>query len=156
MDHSIGSRRCMGWGTGGKNEGRRQRAEGSRQKEPVLTSAFCLLPSAFIDSMKRLLRPFSRLTFRLLAFNLILVFFPIGGVLFLGQYEQRLESAEIRDLTDRSRLIAASLAREGTLDPDAFEDVIRRAKIDDMRVRLIDSAGHVVADSQEIVTPEVQ
>ena len=103
--------------------------------------------------MKRLLRPFGRLTFRLLAFNLILVFFPVAGVLFLGQYEQRLESAEIRDLTDRSRLIAASIAREGTLDPDAFEDVIRRAKINDMRVRLVDSAGHVVADSQEIVTP---
>ena len=106
--------------------------------------------------MKRLLRPFSRLTFRLLAFNLVLVFFPIAGVLFLGQYEQRLETAEIRDVTHRARLIAASIAREGTLNADAFEDIIRRAKIDDMRVRLIDSAGHVVGDSQEIVAPMPQ
>jgi len=106
--------------------------------------------------VKRLLRLFSRLTFRLLAFNLVLVFFPIAGVLFLGQYEQRLESAEIRDLTHRARLIAAAVAREGTLDPDAFEDVIRRAKIDDVRVRLIDSGGRVVADSQEIVAPVPQ
>lgn len=103
--------------------------------------------------MKRLLRSVSRLTFRLLAFNLVLVFFPIAGVLFLGQYEQRLESAEVRDLTHRSRLIAAAIARSGTLDPDAFEDFIRRAKVDDMRVRLIDARGNVVADSQEIVTP---
>jgi len=103
--------------------------------------------------MKRLLRPFSRLTVRLLAFNLILVFFPVAGILFLGQYEQRLESAEIRDLTHRSSLIAAAMAREGTLDADAFEDVIRRAKIDDTRVRLIDSAGRVVADSHQIVAP---
>jgi two-component system sensor histidine kinase ChvG len=103
--------------------------------------------------MKRLLRPFSRLTFRLLAFNLILVFFPIAGVLFLGQYEQRLESTEIRDITNRSRLITAAIARGGSLDPDAFEDVIRRAKIDDMRVRLIDSRGNVIADSHEIVAP---
>src|SRR6185436_12228890 len=109
-----------------------------------------------VEGVKRLLRLFSRLTFRLLAFNLILVFFPLAGVLFLGQYEQRLESAEIRDLTHRARLIAAAIARAGTLDPDAFEDVIRRAKIDDMRVRLIDAAGNVVADSQEIVAPVAQ
>jgi len=106
--------------------------------------------------MKRLLRPFSRLTFRLLAFSLVLVFFPIAGVLFIGQYEQKLETAEVRDVTHRARLIAAAIAREGTLDPDAFEDVIRRAKIDDMRVRLIDARGRVVADSQEIVAPVPQ
>jgi two-component system sensor histidine kinase ChvG len=102
------------------------------------------------------LRSFSRLGVRLLAFNVILVFFPLAGVLLLGQYEDRLETAEIRDLTHRSRLIAAAIAREGTLDADAFEDVIHRAKIDDMRVRLIDARGRVVADSREIVAPEPQ
>lgn len=98
----------------------------------------------------------SRLGFRLLAFNAILVFLPIAGVLFLGEYEERLETAEIRDVAHRSRLIAASIAREGTLADDAFEDVIHRAKIDDLRVRLIDSQGRVVADSQEIVAPAPQ
>jgi two-component system sensor histidine kinase ChvG len=102
------------------------------------------------------LRSFSRLNVRLLAFNALLVFFPVAGVLFLGQYEERLEEAEIRDITHRARLIAASIAREGTLDEDAFEDVIRRAKVDDMRVRLIDSRGNVIADSREIVTPAPQ
>src|SRR5215212_3058662 len=108
----------------------------------------------FLNPQFLILNPvkrFSRLGVRLLAFNIVLVFLPVAGVLFLGQYEQRLETAEIRDLTHRARLIAASIAREGTLDPDAFEDVIRRAKIDDMRVRLIDARGRVVADSQEIV-----
>lgn len=99
------------------------------------------------------LRSFSRLGVRLLAFNVVLVFLPLAAVLFLGQYEQTLENAEIRDITHRSRLIAAAIARGGTLDADAFEDVIRRARIDDLRVRLIDSQGRVVADSQEIVTP---
>jgi two-component system sensor histidine kinase ChvG len=102
------------------------------------------------------LRSLSRLSVRLLAFNVVLVFMPIAGVLFLGQYEEQLETAEIRDLTHRSRLIAASVAREGTLDADAFEDVIRRAKIDDLRVRLIDSRGTLIADSHEIVTPAPQ
>jgi two-component system sensor histidine kinase ChvG len=101
-------------------------------------------------------RSLSRLSVRLLAFNVVLIFMPMAGVLFLGQYEERLETAEIRDLTHRSRLIAAAIARQGTLDADAFEDVIRRAKINDLRVRLIDSRGHVVADSREIVTPAPQ
>ena len=103
--------------------------------------------------MKRFFRFLSRLPFRLLAFNLLLVFFPIAGVLFLGQYEDRLETAQIRDLTHQARLVAAAIARGGTLDADAFEDVIRRAKIDDVRMRLIDSTGRVVADSHEIVMP---
>ena len=98
----------------------------------------------------------SRLAFRLLAFNVVLVFLPIAGVLFLGEYEERLETAEIRDVTHRARLIAAAIAREGTLDENAFEDVIHRAKIDDLRVRLIDSLGRVVADSREIVAPAPQ
>jgi two-component system, OmpR family, sensor histidine kinase ChvG len=98
----------------------------------------------------------SRLAFRLLAFNIVLVFLPVAGVLFLGEYEERLETAEIRDVTHRARLIAAAIAREGTLDEDAFEDVIHRAKIDDLRVRLIDSLGRVVADSREIVAPAPQ
>jgi two-component system sensor histidine kinase ChvG len=101
-------------------------------------------------------RSLSRLAVRLLAFNVVLIFMPIAGVLFLGQYEEQLETAEIRDLTHRSRLIAAAIARQGTLDADAFEDVIRRAKIDDLRVRLIDSRGRVVADSREIVRPAPQ
>ena len=84
--------------------------------------------------MKRFVRVLSRLPFRLLAFNLLLVFLPIAGVLFLGEYEERLETAEIRDLTHQSRLVAAAIARGGTLDADAFEDVIRRAKINDVRI----------------------
>lgn len=101
-------------------------------------------------------RRFSRLGVRLLAFNALLVFLPVAGVLFLGEYEDRLEDAEIRDVTHRARLIAASIAREGTLDEDAFVDVIHRAKLDDMRVRLIDSRGTVIADSREIVAPAPQ
>lgn len=102
------------------------------------------------------LRSLSRLAVRLLAFNVVLIFMPMAAVLFLGQYEEQLEIAELRDLTHRSRLIAAAIARQGTLDADAFEDVIRRAKIDDLRVRLIDSRGRVVADSREIVVPAPQ
>ncbi|HEX8170531.1 MAG TPA: ATP-binding protein [Thermoanaerobaculia bacterium] len=101
--------------------------------------------------MKRLLRSLSRLSVRLLAFNLLLVFLPVSGILLLGRYEERLETAEWRDMTHQARLIAAAIARGGTLDADAFEDVIRRARATDLRVRLIDAGGAVVADSRDIV-----
>ncbi|HEY0144002.1 MAG TPA: ATP-binding protein [Thermoanaerobaculia bacterium] len=101
--------------------------------------------------MKLPLRSLSRLPVRLLAFNLLLVFLPVAGVLFLGEYERRLETAEIRAMTDQARLIAAAMAHVGTLDPDAFEDVMHRARIMDTRVRLIDATGRVVADSRRFV-----
>lgn len=120
------------------------------------SSAFDPLRRFILNPQSSILNPvkrFSRLGVRLLAFNIILVFLPAGGVLFLGQYEKTLETAEIRDLTHRSRLLAAAVAQYGALDADAFEDVIRRARIDDLRVRLIDARGDVVADSREIVRP---
>ncbi len=101
--------------------------------------------------MKRFFRAFSRLRLRLLAFTLLLVFLPVAGMLLLGEYEERLETAEVRDVTHQARLIAAAIARGGTLDADAFEDIIHRAKIDDVRVRLIDHRGRVVADSHHII-----
>lgn len=101
--------------------------------------------------MKLPLRSLSRLPIRLLAFNLLLVFLPVAGVLFLGEYERRLETAETRGMTDQARLIAAAMAHEGTLDADAFEDIVHRGKISDTRVRLIDRAGNVIADSRAIV-----
>jgi two-component system, OmpR family, sensor histidine kinase ChvG len=95
-----------------------------------------------------------RLPIRLLAFNLLLVFLPIAGVLFLGEYERRLETSEVRAMTDQARLLAASIAREGALNADLFEELIVRAKINDARLRLVDRAGHVVADSQQLVAPQ--
>ena len=97
--------------------------------------------------MKRLLRFFARLPIRLLAFNLLLVFLPIAGVLYLGAYETRLETAEVRAMTESARLLAAAL--EG-LDAREFEAIVRRAGIDDVRLRLVDGDGDVVADSQRI------
>jgi two-component system sensor histidine kinase ChvG len=103
--------------------------------------------------MKRPLRPFSRLPLRLLAFNLLLVFLPIVGVLFLGEYERRLETAEVRAMTEQARLVAASVALRGTLDAAAFEELVVRAKLNDVRMRLVDWKGSVVADSQQLVAP---
>ena len=103
--------------------------------------------------MKRLLRFFARLPVRLLAFNLLLMFLPIAGVLFLGAYETRLETAEVRGMTDQARLVAAAVGARGRLDAQTFEAILRTAKVADVRLRLIDPRAQVVADSEQIVAP---
>src|SRR5258708_1308963 len=56
----------------------------------------------------------ARIGVRLLAFNLLLVFLPLAGVLYLGAYEARLETSELRARPGGARLLAAPVGREGT------------------------------------------
>ncbi|HWW61769.1 MAG TPA: hypothetical protein VN181_10415, partial [Thermoanaerobaculia bacterium] len=76
--------------------------------------------------MKRAGRYVSRISYRLLAFNLLLVFLPIGGVLLLGEYEARLETAEIRSMTDQARILAATVADDRAIDLARFATIVRR------------------------------
>lgn len=89
----------------------------------------------------------ARISTRLLAFNLLLVFLPVAGSLYLGAYESRLESAEIRAMTDDARLLSALIGREGRLDAEAAGDLLRQWHTD-VRFRLLDEGGRVVADSR--------
>lgn len=104
---------------------------------------------------QRSLRFFSRISFRLLAFNLLLVFLPVAGVLFLGAYEARLETAEVRSMTEQARIVAAVIAREGTLDPRSISELLLRANLRAIRFRIVDRDGVVVADSREVLPAPV-
>ena len=54
-------------------------------------------------------RRFSRVAFRLLAFNLILVFLPALGILSLEIYEKQLLDLQERSMVQQGRLLAAAL-----------------------------------------------
>lgn len=88
-----------------------------------------------------------RIAIRLLAFNLLLVFLPVAGVLYLGAYEARLESAEVRSLTEQGRIVAAAIGLQGTLNGVGIDDLLRRTR-SDARFRVLDPSGRVVADSR--------
>lgn len=88
-----------------------------------------------------------RIAIRLLAFNLLLVFLPVAGVLYLGAYESRLESAEARAMTEQARIISAALA-QGT-NVDALLARVRS----DTRFRVLDTSGRVIADSRRFSPP---
>src|SRR3954454_21922969 len=92
-----------------------------------------------------------RITIRLLAFNLLLVFLPAAGVLYLGAYESRLETAAGRAMTDARRMLASGIPQAKR--PDVPNTLIERAHASDVRFRIVDTAGNVVADSHRILPP---
>ncbi len=57
----------------------------------------------------------SRISIRLLLFNILLVFFPVAGFLYLGVYEQQLLEDQERSMVQQGRLLAAALGEQGEL-----------------------------------------
>lgn len=94
----------------------------------------------------------SRISIRLLAFNLLLVFLPLAGVLYLGAYETRLETSEVRSMTDEARLLAGAMAKEGSLDAHLADDLFARWPTE-ARFRVLDFTGRVIADSRAYQPP---
>ena len=90
-----------------------------------------------------------RIAIRLLAFNLLLVFLPVAGVLYLGAYEARLESAEVRSIAEQARIVAVSLGRDAVLNPIDADDLLARSR-SEVRFRVLDASGRVIADSRPI------
>ncbi len=90
----------------------------------------------------------SRLWIRLLAFNLLLVFLPVAGVLFLDTYEDRLLRAQERTMGQEGRLLAAAVEAHGTVD-DGFPEsiLVQLGQRHLARLRVVDHNGRVVADS---------
>jgi two-component system sensor histidine kinase ChvG len=90
----------------------------------------------------------SRISLRLLAFNVLLVFLPVGGVLFLDTYERHLLSAQERTMAQEGRLLAAAIEARDRLDgEDAQRILIQLGQRHQARLRVVDMGGKVAADS---------
>ena len=98
--------------------------------------------------MNRIPRRLSRISIRLLAFNVLLVFLPVGGVLVLDTYERHLLEAQERTMAQEGRLLAAAIeARDRLEGEDARRILIQLGQRQLARLRVVDAAGEVVADS---------
>jgi two-component system sensor histidine kinase ChvG len=109
--------------------------------------------------MRRIRRFLSRLSIRILAFNLLLVFLPVAGVLYLGTYESELLAAQRRALDEEARLGAAAISASN--DPAGAGRAMVRAlaaedsptpsvndqRADPIRLRLLAADGSVLADT---------
>jgi two-component system sensor histidine kinase ChvG len=90
----------------------------------------------------------SRISLRLFAFNVLLVFLPIGGVLFLDTYERHLLDAQERTMAQEGRLLAAAIeARDRVDGEDARRILIQLEQRQLARLRVVNLVGEVVADS---------
>src|SRR5262249_25571996 len=90
----------------------------------------------------------SRIGLRLLAFNLLVVFVPVAGVLYLGIYESRLRQEQEAGLAQQARVLAAALGDRETLDGEQIAQLFTRLeRRSDARFRVYDTAGAVIADS---------
>jgi two-component system sensor histidine kinase ChvG len=90
----------------------------------------------------------SRIGLRLLAFNVLVVFVPAAGVLYLDVYEDRLLEAQERSMVQQARLLAAIAGERPGLDADAAQAVLDSlGRRNDARMRIFDQHGAVVADS---------
>jgi two-component system, OmpR family, sensor histidine kinase ChvG len=99
-------------------------------------------------------RIFTGIRPRLLAFNLLLVFLPLFGFLYLNVYEQSLLRAQERSMVQQARLLAAALSTATTADAQSAERLIGslQGRLD-ARLRVVDSEGSLLADSSRISPP---
>ncbi len=96
--------------------------------------------------MQRFLSP---IALRLLLFNVLLVFLPVAGLLSLQSLERQLLDLQERSMVQQGRLVAAALSAEpATLHADSARALLQRlGGRSEARVRIVDRAGRVIADS---------
>ncbi len=101
--------------------------------------------------MRAVLRFLSRISIRLLAFNLLLVFLPVVGILSLQTYELELREQQERSMVQQGRLLAAALAGRGPIEADEagriLDNMNRRFEA---RLRVIDNNLNLLADSSRL------
>jgi two-component system sensor histidine kinase ChvG len=90
----------------------------------------------------------SRISVRMLAFNLLLVFLPAAGFLYLDVYETQLLRAQEHSMVQQGRILAAALSeREGVGSDDAEDILLEMGQRITARIRVLDAEGRLLADS---------
>ena len=90
----------------------------------------------------------SRIGLRLLAFNLLVLFLPLAGILYLDVYENQMLEAQEREMVQQARLLAAALGDGESLSVQGARDLLARfERRGDARLRVYDARAVLVADS---------
>ena len=107
--------------------------------------------------------PFSPLTLRILAVNVLALALLAGGFLYLGKYQTSLVGQQIESLKMQGEIFAAALGEGAVLDsadegevllPDLARQMMRRlVQPTKARARLFDVKGELIADSRILRGP---
>ncbi|HEX6903106.1 MAG TPA: stimulus-sensing domain-containing protein [Thermoanaerobaculia bacterium] len=93
----------------------------------------------------------SRISVRLLLFNVLLVLVPVAGFLYLDIFEDQLLNDQERSMVQQGRLLAAALGSQGPLDGARAQDLIRRLEQrTEARLRIFGGNGGLLADSSRL------
>lgn len=97
----------------------------------------------------------SQITVRVLAFNVLIVFAPIAGILSLGTYERQLLDSLERSLVQQGRVLAAGLENSGPrLRENALRILRSLRQRREARLRVVDMHGALLADSSIVDSPD--
>ncbi len=116
-------------------------------------ASFLRFPRELFQVSRRasILRQLSTISIRLLAFNILLVFLPVAGLLYLDVYEKQLLVEQERAMVQQGRLVAAALSDAPLLDAISAQRLLQRLDRQmDARIRILDLSEKVVADSSLI------
>jgi two-component system, OmpR family, sensor histidine kinase ChvG len=115
------------------------------------------------SASQRYRRAFSPLTLRILAVNVLALAILVGGLLYLGRYQDRLIESELEALLTEARIFAgaigeAAVTRDGDETNDLSHDLARQmvrrlVETTDTRTRLFDPFGRLIADSRVLIGP---
>jgi two-component system sensor histidine kinase ChvG len=101
-----------------------------------------------LDGVRRFM---ARISFRLLAFNVLLVFFPAAASSYLTIYERQLLQAQEESMVQQGRLLAAALSERGPLEPPLVEPIlVRLEQQTTSRIRVLDGQGWLVSDTSRL------
>ncbi len=93
----------------------------------------------------------SRISVRLLLFNVLLVLVPVAGFLYLDIFEDQLLTDQESSMVQQGRLLAAALGNQGPLDGARAEDLLRRLEQrTEARLRVFGADGGLLADSSRM------
>jgi two-component system sensor histidine kinase ChvG len=101
--------------------------------------------------INRILSFFSRIAVRLLTFNLLVVFLPIAGLLYLDTYEKQLLRSLEHALVQQGRILASALSGENPLQADSARGILLELEQrHEARFRVLDPKGRLLADSSRL------
>ena len=88
---------------------------------------------------------------RLLTFNILIVFLPIAGLLYLDTYEKQLLHSLEHALVQQSRILASALSGENPLQADSARKIlVELEQRHEARLRILDPKGRLLADSSRL------
>ncbi|MDB4955729.1 MAG: integral rane sensor signal transduction histidine kinase [Myxococcales bacterium] len=111
--------------------------------------------ASVIAAVKRAARVVARIRYRLLLVNVIVAAVPLVGISFAQMHEHQLLAAEEADLIHQAELVRAMVIASPSAKLDDYEAMLAAAAKDThTRIRLLDTAGVLRADSHRGGPPE--